>query len=137
MIADILTVGCADQDIQEELLLRSATTKTLEEKFELMQAMESGKSARTDIYGHSSVQAQRSTNLMKTTAQDVRVAAVSLMVQGHIYYARVTVQHEPIPVNTAISLVTSPLFVGGKTNINWRKFPRSLRNQRKNPPPMH
>ena len=61
MIADILTVGCADQDIQEELLVRSATTKTLEEKIELMQAMESGKSARTDINGHSSVQAQRST----------------------------------------------------------------------------
>ena len=46
MVADILTVGCYDQDIQGELLARSADVQSLQDKFELMQAMESGKRAR-------------------------------------------------------------------------------------------
>ena len=60
MVADILTVGCYDQDIQGELLARSADVQSLEDKFELMQAMESGKRARNQLTVQSSVTVQRS-----------------------------------------------------------------------------
>ena len=58
MVADILTVGCYDQDIQGELLARSAGVQSLEDKFELMQAMESGKRARNQLTVQSSVTVQ-------------------------------------------------------------------------------
>ena len=60
MVADILTVGCYDQDIQGELLARSADVQSLQDKFELMQAMESGKRARNQLTVQSSVTVQRS-----------------------------------------------------------------------------
>jgi len=60
MIADILTAGCYDQDIQGELLARSAKVQSLEEKFDLMQALESGKKARQQLTLPSTVAAQRS-----------------------------------------------------------------------------
>ena len=60
MVADILTVGCYDQDIQGELLAHSADVQSLEDKFELMQAMESGKRARNQLTVQSSVTVQRS-----------------------------------------------------------------------------
>lgn len=61
MIADILTVGYSDSEIQGELLAQSGTIKTLDEKFDLIQAMESGKSARNDLITYSSIKAQKST----------------------------------------------------------------------------
>ena len=60
MVADILTVGCYDKDIQGELLAKSATVRTLEEKFQLVQALESGIQAKRDLGSESSVTAQRS-----------------------------------------------------------------------------
>ena len=60
MVADVLTVGCYDQDIQGELLARSADVQSLQDKFELMQAMESGKRARNQLTVQSSVTVQRS-----------------------------------------------------------------------------
>ena len=61
MVADVLTVGCHDKDIQSELFIKSGTVRTLEEKLELMKAMEGGTKARAELGGESSVSAQRST----------------------------------------------------------------------------
>ena len=60
MVADILTVGCYEQEIQGELLARSADVKSLDDKFKLMQAIESGKRARNQLTVQSSVTVQRS-----------------------------------------------------------------------------
>ena len=60
MVADVLTVGCYDQDIQGELLARSADVKSLDDKFDLIQAMESGKRARNQVTVQSSVTVQQS-----------------------------------------------------------------------------
>ena len=60
MVDDILTVGCYDEDVQCELLARSAQFKNVEEKYQFIEAMESGKRARGDLSGHSSITAQKS-----------------------------------------------------------------------------
>ena len=56
MIADILTVGCCDKDIQGELLTRHNKINTLNKKFDLKQAHESVKRTKQELQqAHSEV----------------------------------------------------------------------------------
>ena len=60
MVSDRMIVGCYDDDIQNEVLAKYGQLGTFDEKFSLMQALESGKNAKTQLGGESSVAAQKS-----------------------------------------------------------------------------
>ena len=49
MVADQMVVGCNDTDIQEEILAKDSTLNTFKDKFDLIQAMEDGKRAKTQL----------------------------------------------------------------------------------------
>ena len=60
MVADQLTVGLTDKDIQGEVLAKHSQLKTFEEKFDLIQALEDGKHAKEQLSNESSLSTQRS-----------------------------------------------------------------------------
>ena len=61
MVADQMTVGCYDKDIQGEVLAKHSQITTFDEKFDLIQALEDGKRAKQQLGSESSLAAQRST----------------------------------------------------------------------------
>ena len=60
MVADQLTVGLTDKDIQGEVLAKHSQLKTFEEKFDLIQVLEDGKHAKEQLSNESSLSMQKS-----------------------------------------------------------------------------
>ena len=120
MVADILTVGCFDEDIQSELLARASSIKTLEEKLELMQAL-----VREHVMSyhwgpllqlrsqHSSEHRSHTHKCHTPKHQQQDVWAVGALIMGQVRTSRgnITVQHGQHHVTSATSEVTSALYV--------------------------
>lgn len=49
MVSDQMLVGCADTDIQGEILAKASTLSSFDDRYEAMQALELGKQARDDL----------------------------------------------------------------------------------------
>jgi hypothetical protein len=60
MVADQMVVGCCDKDIQGEILAKDAQLVRYQEKFDLIQALEEGKRAKSQLGTESSVAAHKS-----------------------------------------------------------------------------
>jgi len=60
MVADRMVIGCYDGDILNEVLARDDQLNNFDDKFKLMQALESGKHARSQLGSESSMAAQKS-----------------------------------------------------------------------------
>ena len=49
MVEDQMVVGCASEDIQEEILARDSQLKNFQDKFDFIEAMEQGRRAKDDV----------------------------------------------------------------------------------------
>ena len=53
MIADQMVVGCADTDIQQEVLAKDSQLHDFQARLDLIQALEEGKRAKSELFGES------------------------------------------------------------------------------------
>ena len=74
MVCDQMVVGCCDSDIQEETLAKDSQLPTLQDKFDLIQAREEGKRARSQLCSDSSITTQKSQYRRDQTHAKVNVS---------------------------------------------------------------
>ena len=69
MVSDQMVVGCSDSDIQQEALAKDSLLHTFQEKFDLIQALEEGRRAKSQLTPATTIAAAHKSQYKKQQVQ--------------------------------------------------------------------